>query len=346
MSAFLLTALLLGQLALLLDLGGRLFGTYARTPLRAALRITIVVAACCALAAPAIYSLAFQYDRTSCGLWLSGIGSMLVLFHFLFPFRFGIRRTSGSSPTETAQLIPGIRLRTETFTSSLVPASAHGFECLVLSDFHCNTERKLSLLQEIVAALKNETPDCVFVLGDLGENNPLLPDIIATLAELPDRHGKFLVRSNHDFEGGREEIVRRLAQEHAIRVLANEAVVLPESGVSLVGVEYPWNERGEPSVQDDTFSVGLTHTPDNLTHIARLNVPVSVAGHTHGGKLRLPLIGALLVPCKIGRLLDWGWFEKGGSRLFVTKGIGYFPGCLGSEGEVVRLRFERHEQTW
>jgi uncharacterized protein len=341
MSAFLLTTLLLGQLALLLGLGGRLFGTYARTPTRAALRIAIAVTASCALAAPAVYSLAFEYDGTPWGLWASAGAGVLIVLHFLFPFRFGIRRTCGSSPTETAQLIPGIRLRTETFTSSRIPSSANGFECLVLSDFHCNTNRKLSLLQELVAALQSETPDCVLILGDLGENNSLLPHVIATLAELPDRLGKFLVRSNHDFEGGREEVVRRAAQEHSIRVLANEAVVLPESGVSLVGLEYPWNEEGRPEVPQGMFSIGLTHTPDNLTHFERLEVPVSVAGHTHGGKVRLPLIGELLVPSKFGRLLDWGWFVKGSSHLFVTKGIGYFPGALGSQGEVVRLHFER-----
>lgn len=342
MSVLPLTALLLlGQLALLLDLGGRLFGTYARTPMQAAVRIAIVVAASCALAAPALFSLAFEYDKTPWGLWLSAGASILVLLHFLFPFRFGIRRTSGDTPTETVQLLPGIQLRTETFTSFLVPPSALGFECLVLSDLHCNTQHKLGLLRQIVAALQNQTPDCVFILGDLGENNSLLPDIIATLARLPDRHGKFLVRSNHDFEGGREELVLRVAREHSIRVLANEAVAVSDVGVSLVGLEYPWNEAGVPSVADGTLSVGLTHTPDNLTRFARLDVPVSVAGHTHGGKLRVPLIGALLVPSKFGRLLDWGWFAKGNSRLFVTKGIGYFPGRLGSQGEVVRLRFER-----
>ncbi len=343
MSVIGLTLLLLGEIALLLDLGGRLFGTYARTPLRAAVRIITVTAACCALMAPALLSFAFEEGTSPRGLWVSAGLGILALLHYLFPLRFGIRRVKGGGEAHVEQLLPGVRIRSETYASRLVPAAADGFECLVLSDFHCNTARKLKLLRGIVEALKHETPDCVFVLGDLGENNSLIPDIIATLAELPDRHGKFLVRSNHDFEGGREEVVIRSAAEHSIHVLANESISLPDLGINLLGLEHPWNEDGTPSVAEDAFTIGLTHTPDNLTHFARLGVPVSVAGHTHGGKLRLPLIGALLVPSKFGRLLDYGWFAKGESQILVTKGIGYFPGMLGSQGEVLRLRLERIE---
>ncbi len=343
MSSVLMIPVILGELALLLNLGGKLFGTYARTPLRAVIRIAIAVGACCVLMTPALLSFALDDGTTSRGLWLSAGLGILVLLHYLFPLHFGIRRVMGRSPTQVEVLLPGVRLRSEGFTSRLVPAAADGFECLVLSDFHCNTRRKLTLLCDIVNALRNVPSDCVFILGDLGEKNSLLRDILAALAELPEKHGKFLVRSNHDFEGGREELVNDLAREFSIRVLANETITLPALGLSFLGLEYPWNEAGSPTTSHDTFTIGLSHTPDNLIHFARLQVPVCVAGHTHGGKIRLPLLGALLVPSRFGRLLDYGWFAKGETRMFITKGIGYFPGLAGSLGEVVRLRLERGE---
>lgn len=64
MSTVLLTALALGEISLLLDLGGRLFGTYSRTPLRAAIRIAILVGACSVLMVPAAMSFALD-DGTS-----------------------------------------------------------------------------------------------------------------------------------------------------------------------------------------------------------------------------------------------------------------------------------------
>lgn len=341
MVGLLIAIFLLGLFALLLDLGGRLFGTYARTPLRAAVRIAIVVAACWALITPALVSFAFDEGTSPRGLWLSAGLGILVMVHYLFPLRFGIRRVKASGMTQVEPLVLGVRLRTETFASSLVPAAADGLKCLVLSDLHCNTRGKLELLHGIIDALKNETVDCVFVLGDLGEKNALIPDVVAAIAELPDKRGKFLVRSNHDFEGGRDQVVEQSARTHSIRVLPNEEFAIPDLGICLLGLEYPWNEEGTPSPPDGAFTIGLTHTPDNLTHFARLHVPLAVAGHTHGGKIRLPWIGPLLVPSKFGRLLDYGWFRKGESRMFVTKGIGYSPGLFGSRGEVLRLRLER-----
>lgn len=344
MGIFLVAIFVLGEIALLLDLGGRLFGTYSRTPLRAGLRITVVVAASIAVALPAFYSFAFEETARPWGLGISaGLGILLSL-HFLFPFHFGIRRTAGGRMTKLEPLLPGVHLRTETFAGPVVPESADGFKCLVLSDFHCNSERKLKLIRQMVDKLQDERADCVFLLGDFGEDKGLLPDVLTALAKIPARHGTFLVRSNHDFEGGREQIVNRVAEQCSMSVLANETIAFHELGMCLIGLEYPWNIQGNPEVSKSTFAVGLTHTPDNLTQFACLGVPLSVAGHTHGGKIRLPWIGALLVPSKFGRLLDQGWFTKGGCDIFVTKGIGYFPGKLGNQGEVLRLVLRRIER--
>jgi len=68
------------------------------------------------------------------------------------------------------------------------------------------------------------------------------------------------------------------------------------------------------------------------------------AGLAVGGKLKLPLIGPLLVPSKFGRFFDHGWFFLGQSHIFVTKGVGYFPGVFGSQGEIVKLRLVRSRQ--
>jgi predicted MPP superfamily phosphohydrolase len=70
---------------------------------------------------------------------------------------------------------------------------------------------------------------------------------------------------------------------------------------------------------------------------------LSFAGHTHGGKIRLPLVGTMLVPSRFGRFLDYGWFQKADCRMFITKGIGYFPGLFGRQGEVLKIRLIRSE---
>ena len=62
------------------------------------------------------------------------------------------------------------------------------------------------------------------------------------------------------------------------------------------------------------------------------------AGHTHGGGLRLPWIGPLLVPNFYGRFLDRGWFARQDSKLRITPGIGCFPARKSNNGELLRLK--------
>jgi len=339
----LLVAMLVGEACLAVDLSNRLFGSYVRNAARVAWRVLVIVAACCALAAPAVLGALLGGARgRSAGLWVSGVAGAVVALHFLFPYRFGISRLGrAASGGQFKQLCPGARLRIERFVSDLLPAAADGFECLVLSDLHCNTDRNLRLLRRVVEALAREAADAVFILGDLGEREALLPEVFAALSDLPERRGKFLVRSNHDFEGGRGALVRELASRHGIRLLSNRAVDLPAAGVSVVGLESPWRPGELRPAPGQPFAIGLAHTPDNISRFARLGVELALAGHTHGGAARLPLVGPLLVPSRHGRFLDRGWFRRGETSLFITEGFGYGAGAFGLEAEVVRLTLRR-----
>ena len=85
------------------------------------------------------------------------------------------------------------------------------------------------------------------------------------------------------------------------------------------------------------MNANIEATPDNIGILDRLRVGVSFCGHTHGGKIRLPVIGPVLVPSWRGRFLASGWFSFGTSLMYITPGFGYFPGVLGNTGEVFRL---------
>jgi hypothetical protein len=66
----------------------------------------------------------------------------------------------------------------------------------------------------------------------------------------------------------------------------------------------------------------LTHTPDNLYALCDLGYAAIFAGHYHGGQIRLPGLGALVVPSRYGRRFDRGHFVMNGTHLFVTTGVG------------------------
>ncbi|NIS70167.1 MAG: hypothetical protein GTO12_14865 [Proteobacteria bacterium] len=78
----------------------------------------------------------------------------------------------------------------------------------------------------------------------------------------------------------------------------------------------------ETSLPEAHFNILLAHAPDIIKNVATERVELVVAGHTHGGQVRLPFIGALYARTSLGREFAAGLFEFSGTALYVTRGIG------------------------
>ena len=65
----------------------------------------------------------------------------------------------------------------------------------------------------------------------------------------------------------------------------------------------------------------LTHSPDIFPNIPN-NVFLTLAGHTHGGQIRIPMIGALIVPSDFGNKYSYGLVNENDKSMIITKGIG------------------------
>lgn len=330
----------LGEVAVALDLGNRIFGGYVRTPARFLARLAVVVGAALLLAAPlpalALWANAAWARHAALA---AGIVGLALFLHCLFPYRWGIRRVRLAKDAQSTEPLPPDRLlRRITLELPGLPTRADGLRLLVVSDAHCNSERALARLRRSCAALAGENADCALILGDFGERAELLPEVVETLAGLPGRLGAFCVRGNHDLEAGRGEVLREELARHSVTLLDNRARRLEGTGVTLLGLEWPWRREPLPEFSDEQFILALTHTPDNVGLLARLGVDLAFAGHTHGGCLRVPGLGALSVPTGHGRFLDRGMFRRGGALLYVTVGLGY---CPGRPGEAVLATLRR-----
>jgi len=333
-----LLILIIGECCLYCDLAGRVLGTYVRTVPRIVVRILVVVAACAILAVPFLLALLRAGGTESFWLVLSSLLNLLIIVLFLFPYRFGIRRIDHAvGVTGQEPLAPGVILHHLAVEADLPPECPGSLRCLVLSDLHCTWRFNLHKLRACLAALDQKCYHMAFVLGDLGENDSLLPEVIRAIAGLRPTHGLFCVRGNHDFEWRRPTLIADLARENSITILSNVSHRVPGLGIEIVGLEWPWHRSAAPSRPQAAFSIGLTHTPDNIMVFSRLDVPLALAGHTHGGKLRLPWIGSFPVPSKYGRFLDEGWFQLRNTRLYITRGLGHFPGLLGKYGVLLDL---------
>jgi len=340
-----LALLAIGETSLILDLGNRLLGSGLRTPARTLIKTSQIVFACVLLAVPAFLVFIVPESNPVRSLfYVSSFAGTLIFLHFLFPYRFGISkiRQKHSAQYERA-LISNVVLHNESVSVRSLTAGPDGLQFLVVSDLHCNSQEKLNLIKNIFAKLGNETFDAVLVLGDLSENSKTLPELISTVAKLPNRHGAFLVRGNHDFEEGRQILIEDLAEQHSIKILSNISCDIPELGIRLVGLEYPPNLPQLPAKSECSVTLGLTHTPDNIILFSRLGIDIVVAGHTHGGWFSLPVLGPLLIPSRLGRFLSSGWFRLGNTLMYITSGLPYFTNPKGKTGEILKLILKSNE---
>jgi predicted MPP superfamily phosphohydrolase len=338
--------LVLGEISLCLDLGNRLLGSGIRTPARALKKLSKIVFVCVLLAMPAF----FVFIEPESKLWrfllyVSGFVGTVVFLHFLFPYRFGISKIRQKrSAQHERMLTSNVVLRDEFVSVPSLAAGPNGLRFLVVSDLHCNEYEKLELIKSVFAKLSGETFDAAFVLGDLSENSGMLPELIDTLANLPNRHGIFLVRGNHDFLRSRQMVIEDLAKRHSIEILSNTVSKIPELGIELIGLEYPPDHTQIPPKSGRIIRLGLTHTPDNIILFSRLGVDVVVAGHTHGGWVRLPVLGPLFVPSGLGRYLNKGWFRRGRTLMYVTSGLPYFAEQKRKPGEILSLTIKPNKE--
>jgi predicted MPP superfamily phosphohydrolase len=341
-----LVLLALGEISLILDLGNRLFGSYIRTPVRALARICLIVLACVLLAVPAfLVSIEPESEFVRSLFYVSSFVGALIFVHFIFPYRFGISRIRQKRFFQHERaLISNVVLRSESVIVPSLAAGPDGLQFLVVSDLHCNEHEKLELIKSAFAKLGNETFDAVLVLGDLSENSRMLPELISAVSELPNRHGIFLVRGNHDFEEGRQVIIEDLAKQHSIKILSNTSYQIPELGIELAGLEYPPDHSQISPKSEHNARLGLTHTPDNIILYSKLGVDIVVAGHTHGGWFRLPVLGPLLIPSRLGRFLNTGWFRRRHTLMYITSGLPYFADQQGKRGEILKLTIKSNEE--
>jgi predicted MPP superfamily phosphohydrolase len=206
----------------------------------------------------------------------------------------------------------------------------------VLSDLHVGSAGvPIGQLRNIVERTNSQHPDLVVLLGDYVIGGPqgnqdsrrrhfVPPEPIAEeLKHLRAPLGVFAVLGNHDWWFDGERIARALTGA-GITVLENQAVPVNGHGFSIGGIADLWTRvpdvAGTLSQIDDAKPVILiTHNPDIFPTVPA-RVGLTIAGHTHGGQVRLPFYGPLIKTSEFG--YDAGLFVDQGRHLFVTTGIG------------------------
>ncbi len=241
------------------------------------------------------------------------------------------------------------RIREVTVSLENLPDALDGLRIAHLTDTHVGKLSKGHVLDEIVSATNSLEADLILFTGDLIDNSIRdLPQAVAMIQRLRAKSGVFLIEGNHDLfddPAGFEKGVRSAG----ITLLQNESATVSIRGVAvqLLGIQWHHSEQ-EMAADVDTvaamlqlgaFPILLAHHPHAFERAAELGIPLTFAGHTHGGQMMLTSeIGA-------GPMLFRYWsglYRKSASALIVGNGTGnWFPLRLNAPAEIVHLTLQK-----
>jgi hypothetical protein len=241
---------------------------------------------------------------------------------------------------------------TEVWLSRL--GSAHdGLKIVQLTDLHHSLFTPLGEIQRAVHMANHLRPDVVALTGDYVTLSPAyIWPVARALGKLRARLGVFAILGNHDFQVDPEEVTRALRAQR-IRVLRNSHCVLRSRSGNLwiVGVDDLWWEAEDfraamRSVPARDPKVLLCHNPLGIRSAAAHGIDLMLSGHTHGGQVRLPMLGSIYGRSRLGERFVEGWNRLDGTQIYVSRGIGkvLVPLRFGCPPEISCLRLRRLER--
>lgn len=242
-----------------------------------------------------------------------------------------VSRKPGISSTTTQLNVAecGIdHLKEYTVVHTDIPKSFDGKTILFISDTHYPSLFKTKDLNALISYLKTLNYDIMCLGGDYHENTNLIDTLFDRLGEVKPAMGAYGVMGNNDYERG-YDVVAKAMQRNGIQLLEHKVDTIKYKGsfIQVVGIKNPFNltKNGiSPTLglSDKDFVVLLTHTPDYAEDVVIRNSDLVLAGHTHGGQVRIFGV-APIVPSKYDQKFLTGLvYNSAGIPMIVTNGIG------------------------
>ncbi|HEX7152546.1 MAG TPA: metallophosphoesterase [Thermoanaerobaculia bacterium] len=219
--------------------------------------------------------------------------------------------------------------RHEIFIDDL-PPQFDGYRIAFITDTHVASFVRRGFYREIHAQLDAFDPDLILLGGDFVSFNRHIKLMAeALIADLRARDGVYAILGNHDYWAGADEVKEAMGA-HGVQFIINQNVTLTRDGATLplLGIDELY--RGEPDV-DAAFAgvsgptLGVSHHPDIIDLLDGRRLDLLVCGHTHGGQIRFPFFGAVVVPSRHEGRYASGFHRVGRVLMYVSRGIGAIP---------------------
>lgn len=222
------------------------------------------------------------------------------------------------------------RLHVEQVSS--VKVSDEGLRLVQITDFH--SLGRDAQVDQVVERVRQAEPDVVAITGDLvttadadyGQVERLFAGLMRT------HNNVFVICGNHDHwnaDHTGSTRLRELIEQYRLVLLDNSSVPLdgPWGALDVIGTDDYFIGQGDldtalVGTRPDAFRLVLTHSPDAAPALRGSGVDLAICGHTHGGQIRVPLVGALHIPGEWFPEYHKGWYDLDGVPLYIDSGVG------------------------
>ena len=209
------------------------------------------------------------------------------------------------------------------------------YRIIHISDIHYKGDK--SSLFELIDLIHMQKPDLVFFTGDLAQGKKYEKDVLEILGNL--KVPLYGVPGNWDYRNKLDfKAASSCFESTGGKWLVDEYCVAADNSLMIIGAtgkDISW-------IPDDYSGkrILLVHYPKFVDKLDDLKFNLILAGHSHGGQVRLAYIGALMVPYGVGKY-DLGLFKTKNGHLHVTSGIGTsaFPLRFRCPAEIAIIEF-------
>ncbi|MGM9928234.1 MAG: metallophosphoesterase [Bacillus sp. (in: firmicutes)] len=213
-----------------------------------------------------------------------------------------------------------------------IPKGFSGLKIVQFSDTHLGFQYTLKQLKKTITRINALHPDIIVFTGDLMDKPNEFNQkeaVSAALSHLQAPLGKICIYGNHDHGGYGTTAYEEIMKNSGFTILKNTNMVVKnaeQQPIFIAGIDDAmlgkpnWDQTMQ-NIPHDSFCILLSHAPDFADRASTYPISLQLSGHSHGGQVQIPFLGALATPPYAKKYYE-GMYHISSLQLYVNRGLG------------------------